>query len=100
MSLDPDFRKRLRSIGHRLHPVVTIAGNGLSQAVGNELERALHDHELVKLRLAIDDRESRSELIIRITSQFHAEVVQRIGKVVVLYRRNPQANPRLTNVPA
>ena len=40
MPLDPELKKRLRGIGHALHPVVTVAGNGLSDGVRAELERA------------------------------------------------------------
>ena len=100
MALDTEFRKKLRGIGHALHPVVTVAGNGLSEAVGAELERALHDHELIKVTLAVADRELRHELVQRIASDFRADIVQEIGKVVLVYRRNPQPNPRLTKVPA
>ena len=42
-------KKRFRAIGHTLNPVVTIAGNGFSDGVKAEIERALEDHELIKL---------------------------------------------------
>ncbi len=100
MALDTELRKKLRGIGHALHPVVTVAGNGLSEAVGAELERALHDHELIKVKLAVADRELRRELVQRIATDFRADIVQEIGKVVLVYRRNPQPNQRLTKVPA
>ena len=45
--------KQLRAIGHKLKPVVTIAGNGLSEGVITELDRALQDHELIKIKLAV-----------------------------------------------
>ncbi len=40
--------KQLRAIGHKLKPVVTVAGKGLSETVRLEIERALTDHELIK----------------------------------------------------
>ena len=43
-------KKRLRAIGHTLNPIVTIAGNGFSDGVKAEIERALKDHELIKLK--------------------------------------------------
>ena len=54
--------KQLRAIGHKLKPVVTIAGNGLTDGVCAELERALGDHELIKVKLAAGSRETRAAL--------------------------------------
>ena len=52
--------KQLRAIGHKLKPVVTIAGKGLTEGVIDELDRALTDHELIKVKLAVGSREARS----------------------------------------
>ena len=98
MSLDPELKKKLRGIGHALDPVVTVAGNGLSEGVNAELERALHDHELIKVKLAVTDRELRKQLAAQMCRQLKAELVQEIGKVVLIYRRNPEANPKLSNL--
>ena len=54
--------KQLRAIGHKLKPVVTVAGNGLTEAVYAELERALSDHELIKIKLAVGSREASAEV--------------------------------------
>ena len=59
MALDPENKKRLRGIGHALHPLVTVAGKGLSESVCLEAERALHDHELIKICFALPDRALR-----------------------------------------
>ena len=52
-------KKYLRSLGHRLKPVVTVAGNGLTETVLAELNRALGDHELIKVKLAVGDRAAK-----------------------------------------
>ena len=98
MPLDPEFKKRLRGIGHRLHPVVIVAGNGLSAAVCAEAERALSEHELIKVRFAIDDREERRALAVLFCDQLGAEAVQQIGKILLVYRANPDAEARLSNL--
>lgn len=98
MPLDPELKKRLRGIGHALHPVVTVAGNGLSDGVRAELERALHDHELIKVKLAVPDREARRELAAQLCTSLGAQMVQEIGKIVLVYRRNPEADPKLSNI--
>lgn len=88
MTISADNKKRFRTIGHGLRPVVTIAGNGLSDGVRSELERALEDHELIKVKLAIEDREERKTTIERLCKQTRAEAVQVIGKVVLIYRES------------
>ena len=98
MALSADRKKSLRSIGHRLDPVVTVAGKGLSDGVQEELARALGDHELIKVKLAIGDRELRKQIDNDICRDHGAELVQAIGKVVLIYRHNPDADPRLSNI--
>jgi RNA-binding protein len=90
-------KKRLRAIGHELKPVVTIAGNGLSENVQAELNRALDDHELIKVKI-VGDREERS-LVVEALSQIEAtEVIQVIGGVALIYRPAREPNPALSNV--
>jgi RNA-binding protein len=90
--------KQLRAIGHKLKPVVTIAAKGLTEGVINELDRALNDHELIKVKLAVGSREARAELARQISAQSGAEIVQSIGNVIVLLRRSPTPDPRLSNL--
>lgn len=94
---NPDI-KQLRAIGHKLKPVVTIAGKGLTEGVIAELDRALTDHELIKVKLAVGSREVRAELARQISAQSKAEIVQSIGSVILLLRRSPTPDPRLSNL--
>lgn len=86
MTLSPETRKRYRTLGHNLNPVVTVAGKGLAEGVLAELERALEDHELIKVKLAVAEREERRELIDELIAKTGAELVQSIGKVVLIFR--------------
>ncbi|QIB65018.1 YhbY family RNA-binding protein [Kineobactrum salinum] len=90
--------KQLRAIGHKLNPVVTIAGNGLSETVLQEIERALQDHELIKVKLAVGDRDTRSALTAELCERTGAELVQSIGNVALIMRRAKQPDPRLSNL--
>ena len=90
--------KQLRAIGHKLKPVVIIAGKGLTDGVIAELDRALTDHELIKVKLAVESREARTELAREISAQSRAEIVQSIGNVILLLRRSATPNPRLSNL--
>ncbi|MEQ9021284.1 MAG: YhbY family RNA-binding protein [Pseudomonadales bacterium] len=91
-------KKQLRAIGHHLKPVVTVAGAGLSENVLAELDRALNDHELIKVKLAVDDRQSRELVSASISEQLKAEVVQSVGKIILVLRRNSRANPKISNL--
>ena len=91
-------KKQLRSIGHHLKPVVTVAGAGLSENVMAELDRAFHDHELIKVKIAIDDRESRSKIIQELCQKHKAELIQSIGKTALILRKNTRPNPKTSNL--
>jgi RNA-binding protein len=98
MPLSIDRKKQFRTIGHKLNPIVTVASNGLSPNVVAELNRALDDHELIKVKLAIAEREDRKELVAELVQLPNVELVQEIGKVVLLYRPNKKPNPKLSNI--
>jgi len=55
----------------------------------NEMEIALNYHELVKIKLSVDDRELRKQLIAEICDKTQAQEVQSIGKTLSIYRVNP-----------
>lgn len=98
MPISNDRKKQFRTIGHQLNPIVTIAGNGLSEGVIAELARALDDHELIKVKLALPEREDRKEIIAELAELPGVEIIQEIGKVVLLYKQNKKANPKLSNL--
>ena len=98
MSLKTDQKKRFRTIGHGLKPVVMIAGNGLSDGVRAELERALLDHELIKVKLAVEEREDRRAIIEELCRVTKAELVQTIGKVILIYRESKKPKVTTSNV--
>ncbi|MEM8560602.1 MAG: YhbY family RNA-binding protein [Pseudomonadota bacterium] len=90
--------KRLRAIGHKLNPVVTVANKGLTDAVIAELNRALEDHELIKIKFAVGDRNAKAALVQEVCERCAAELVQSIGNVIVILRKNPNPDPRLSNL--
>ena len=81
-------RKHLRRLGHDRKPIVLIGQAGLSPNVVTELERALEDHELVKVRARVGDRDARAEILTTLARRTHSELIQRIGNVALYYRRN------------
>lgn len=91
-------KKHLRSIGHKLNPVVMIGDRGLSEGVEQELERALEDHELIKVKVNVADPGERRELIDQLCEGSRAQLVQAIGKIALVYRAAKKPNPRLSNL--
>ena len=98
MSLSASEKKHFRQIAHHLDAVVMVGDQGVSEGVVQETERALVDHELIKVKLALGEREARRAAAAELAAACGAELVHSIGKVIVLYRHNPKANPRLSNI--
>ena len=97
MSLSPEQRREYRAIAHNLKPVIIVGDKGLSEGLQEELERALNDHELIKIKVASQDRETRHEAITALCESSGAELVQTIGKIAVILRRAKKPNPKLSN---
>jgi RNA-binding protein len=76
----------LRGQAHDLKALLQTGGKGLTPAFLAELDEVLERHELVKVKVAAEDRETRDTMIDEITGQSGAALVQRIGHVAVLYR--------------
>lgn len=93
--LSESQKRHLRGLAHHLKPVVQMGAKGLTDAVLMEIERALHDHELIKVKLNPGDREQRAADVAGIVDRTGAELVQRIGNVACLYRRHPE-EPSIT----
>ncbi|MEZ5559674.1 MAG: ribosome assembly RNA-binding protein YhbY [Pseudomonadales bacterium] len=96
--MDTRTRKRLRQIAHHLDPVVIVGDQGISDAVVAETVRALDDHELIKVKIHSEDRTERQQLGDTLAAACAAECIQRIGKIVVLYRKNPEPKANLSNL--
>ncbi|MDH4019265.1 MAG: ribosome assembly RNA-binding protein YhbY [Xanthomonadales bacterium] len=89
MSLKAAQKKNLRGQAHHLKPLVIVADKGLSDTVVAEIERALNDHELIKVKLR-GEREERKAWALSIAKKCKAELVQTIGQVACYYRKHPE----------
>jgi RNA-binding protein len=86
MALSEKQKKQLRRLAHPMNPIVMLGNAGLTDGVVNELERALADHELVKVAARVGDREARNAVLDILALRTRSELVQRIGHVGVFYR--------------
>lgn len=98
MALSSAQKKDLKRIGHHLKPIVIISEQGVSEGVLAELDRALNDHELIKIRVTVSDRDAKQALIAEACGQTGAELVQVIGKMAILLRRAKKPNANLSNL--
>ncbi|MCL9773352.1 MULTISPECIES: ribosome assembly RNA-binding protein YhbY [Vibrio] len=90
MNLSTKQKQHLKGLAHALKPVVLLGANGLTEAVLAEIEIALDHHELIKVKVASEDRETKLLIVDAIIRETKAEKVQVIGKTLVLYRQSEQ----------
>ena len=86
MHLSEKQKKHLRRLAHPLHPLVMLGNSGLTEGVVNELDRALTDHELVKVSARAGERDARNAALDQLGLRTGSLLVQRIGHVGVFYR--------------
>lgn len=98
MPISQEQKKHFQAIGHHLKPVVIIAKNGLSEGVISELERALLDHELIKIKLAISSVDERKELLNQLSLSIACETIQNVGKTALIYKKAAKPNKKLSNI--
>lgn len=98
MALSADKMKQYRTLGHSLNPIVTIAAKGVTDNVLAEINRALEDHELIKIKVAVVDRDARKAAIQEVRTSSNAQLVQEIGKVALLFREAAKPDPRKSNI--
>lgn len=86
--------KQLRALGHQLKPLVLAGQSGITQGLIDELSNTLEHHELVKVRLSGAEREERDAMAQTLAEQTSSSIIQRIGHMALLFRRNPK-KPRI-----
>ena len=88
--MTPKERQALKAKAHKLEPVVSIGGKGLTDAVLAEIDFALKSHELLKVRAGAMDRHERAAAFDAICARTGVEPIQHVGKVFVVYRKREE----------
>ncbi|MDH2925372.1 RNA-binding protein [Nicoletella semolina] len=83
-------KQYLKGLAHHLNPVVMLGGNGLTEGVLAEIDLALNHHELIKVKIAGAERETKQLIIDAIIRETKASMVQTIGHILVLYRQSEE----------
>lgn len=84
------LRRLLRAEGHHLSPIVQVGKEGVTESVIRQLDQALSDHELVKVKIATETPEDRFEAAARLAEGGPAQLAQVLGRTLLLYRKNPK----------
>ncbi len=98
MALTNQKIREYRAIGHKLKPVIIVSENGMTEGVVEETLRALKDHELIKVKFAVIDREAKKHLITELSRACGADVIQTIGKMALILKPAKEPNPKLSNL--
>lgn len=97
--LSPTQRRELRAKAHHLEPVVIVGHHGLTPPVLHEIDLALLAHDLVKVRVLGDDRDAREAMLAQACEALDCAPVQRVGKIFVLWRPNPERKKKKAPAP-
>lgn len=94
MSLTSHQRQHLKALAHPLKPLVQVGTAGITEGLIGAIGEALHRHELIKVQLpkleVASERQAMAELIVE---QSEAELVQLLGRMVILYLPRKQDLP-------
>ncbi|MEI8640823.1 ribosome assembly RNA-binding protein YhbY [Pseudoalteromonas sp. Hal099] len=90
MTLSNKQKQFLKGQAHSLKPVVLLGSNGLTEGVVVEIQSALEIHELIKVKVPTDDRETKALIFDAIVRETGATKLQTIGHTVVLYRQSAE----------
>ena len=86
--MDKSQIKQLKALAHKLKPIVTVGQHGMKDSINTELSIAIKFHQLVKVKISVGDRDERDAIIESFIELHKVELVQKIGNIAVLYRRN------------
>lgn len=98
MTLNKKQIQYLKGLAHSLKPVVMLGNNGLTEAVVAEIDYSLNHHELIKIKIPTDDRETKALIIEAICRETNATKVQVIGKTLVIFRQTEEKKIRIPKI--
>ena len=81
-------KKQLKAQAHSLKPIILIGQSGLTESVLTEIDKTLDTHELIKIKIRAE-REDRKLIRQQIIDVSQAELIQSIGQIIAVYRKNP-----------
>jgi RNA-binding protein len=92
MSLMPsgELRRALRGHGHAMSAIVQIGKAGVTDALVKQVQQALADHELIKVKIGGECPVDRHQVAARLEGEPGIQIAQIVGRVLLLYKRHPR----------
>lgn len=98
MNLNKKQIQHLKGLAHSLKPTILLGSNGLTEAVVAEIDYTLNHHELIKIKIPTDDKETKTLIADAICREANAIKVQVIGKTLIIYRQSEEKKIHIPKV--
>lgn len=86
--LNSGQRRKLKALAHHLEPVVMVGQKGFTENLSKAVDKALSDHELIKIKF-VDFKDEKRKLTDEIVASTNSGFVGIIGNIAILFRENP-----------
>jgi RNA-binding protein len=90
-------KRLIKKLSHDLKPLIRIGKNGVTPATIANIDKALNDHELIKIKY-LEHKDQKKTLTRRITEETRSELINQIGNTATLYRESPDPQKREINL--
>ena len=80
-------KRHLKKLAHKLKPLIHVGKNGVTSNLIATIDKALMDHELIKVKF-LEYKSERRELSRAIAEKTGSELLQVIGNTVIFYRES------------
>jgi RNA-binding protein len=81
-------KRHLRSLAHHLDPIFQVGKGGVNENLIRQIEDALEARELLKVSVLQNCEQDKDEVAEELIEGAGAELVQVIGKTIVLYKES------------
>lgn len=81
-------KRYLKGLAHDLRPTIMVGAKGVTPSLLAELDAVLEQHELIKVKISAEDRETRDAWIEEMVKTSQSGLVTRIGNIAVMFRRS------------
>ena len=94
--ITPKERAGLRMEAQKLEPIIQVGKDGITNAVVNTVDQALFARELIKITVLESCPENAKEVANILSERSKADIVQVIGRKIVLYKKNTTKKQKST----
>lgn len=83
-------KSHLRSLAHHLDPIFQVGKGGVNDNLIQQIKEALEARELLKVSILQNCEQEKDEVAESLAQGAGAELVQLIGKTIVLYKESKE----------